>query len=324
MRDALNCGANLNWTTPTATDNSDSVTYTHSDTSGTFFPVGIDTVFHYAFDPSGNTDTCFFVVTVRDTIAPTWDGTLDTLAVFAGADTCGIFTDSLTLTPPTIVEACGLDTLFHSAAAYYALGEYDIYWYATDLSGNTDSILQRLVVTENIKPELYCPSDSITIYADNDSTWTQVSWTGDSIYDNCGVDSAYFNLASGSYLQIGIFKIDYFGYDLSGNGDTCSFFLSVVDTTAPVINLAQGDTTLLADPDSCFASFRMDCANHRRKQYQLFYGLLQQQHPIRQLCLRNYGCCLHGNRRSGLQRQRLLYHYCSRQLRTRFWRKTHH
>ncbi|MDA8581804.1 HYR domain-containing protein [Schleiferiaceae bacterium] len=252
---ALNCGANLNWTAPTATDNSDSVTYTHSDTSGTFFPVGIDTVFHYAFDPSGNTDTCFFVVTVRDTIAPTWDGTLDTLAVFAGADTCGIFTDSLTLTPPTIVEACGLDTLFHSAAAYYALGEYDIYWYATDLSGNTDSILQRLVVTENIKPELYCPSDSITIYADNDSTWTQVSWTGDSIYDNCGVDSAYFNLASGSYLQIGIFKIDYFGYDLSGNGDICSFFLSVVDTTAPVINLAQGDTTLLADPDSCFASF---------------------------------------------------------------------
>jgi hypothetical protein len=148
-----------------------------------------------------------------------------------------------------------LDTLFHGAAAYYALGEYDIYWYATDLSGNTDSILQRLVVTENIKPELYCPSDSITIYADSDSTWTQVSWTGDSIYDNCGVDSAYFNLASGSYLQIGIFKIDYFGYDLSGNGDTCSFFLSVVDTTAPVINLAQGDTTLLADPDSCFATF---------------------------------------------------------------------
>ena len=253
--DALNCGVNLNWTTPTATDNSDSVAYTHSDTSGTFFPVGMDTVFHYAFDPSGNTDTCRFVVTVLDTIAPAWDGTLDTLTVLTGADTCGIFTDSLSLTPPTIVEACGLDTLFHGAAAYYALGEYDIYWYATDLSGNTDSILQRLVVTENIKPELYCPSDSITIYADSDSTWTQVSWTGDSIYDNCGVDSAYFSLDTGSYLQIGIFKIDYFGYDLSGNGDTCSFFLSVVDTTAPVINFTQGDTTLLADPDSCFATF---------------------------------------------------------------------
>jgi hypothetical protein len=87
--DALNCGVNLNWTTPTATDNSDSITYTHSDTAGTFFPVGIDTVFHFAFDPSGNTDTCFFVVTVLDTIAPAWNGTLNTLTVYAGADTCG-------------------------------------------------------------------------------------------------------------------------------------------------------------------------------------------------------------------------------------------
>ena len=253
--DSGTCGASLTWVTPFALDNSDSLRYTHSDTSGTLFSVGTDTVYHVAFDPSGNTDTCFFAVTVLDTFAPTWDGTLDTLTIFAGADTCGVFTDSLALTPPTIVEACGLDTLFHSAASYYALGEYDIYWYATDLSGNTDSILQRLVVKENIKPELYCPSDSITIYADSDSTWTQVSWTGDSIYDNCGLDSAYFSVDTGSFLQIGTYNIQYFGYDLSGNGDTCSFTLSVVDTTAPVIQLAQGDTTLLVDPDSCFATF---------------------------------------------------------------------
>ncbi len=74
--DALNCGANLVWSTPLATDNSDSIIYTHSDTSGTFFLVGVDTVFHYAEDPSGNSDTCFFVVTVLDTIAPAWTGTL--------------------------------------------------------------------------------------------------------------------------------------------------------------------------------------------------------------------------------------------------------
>ena len=217
--DALNCGANLVWSTPLATDNSDSIIYMHSDTSGTFFPVGVDTVFHYAEDPSGNVDTCFFVVTVLDTIAPAWTGTLDTLTIYAGLDTCGVFTDSLSLTPPPIVEACGVDTLFHDANAYYALGDYDIYWFVTDVHGNTDSILQKLIVTENIKPEIYCP-DSLTIYADADSSWTQVTWTGDSVYDNCGMDSAYFSLAKGGYLQIGLFKIDYFAYDLKGNGDT--------------------------------------------------------------------------------------------------------
>ncbi len=252
--DAMNCGASLVWSAPMATDNSDSIIYTHTDTSGTFFPVGVDTVFHYAEDPSGNSDTCFFVVTVLDTIAPTWSGTLDTLTIFAGLDTCGIFTDSLSLTPPPIVEACGIDTLFNNAGAYYALGDYDIYWYVTDLSGNTDSILQKLIVTENIAPEIYCP-DSLLVYADPDSTWTQITWTGDSVYDNCGLDSAYFSLAKGSYLQIGIFKIDYFAYDLQGNGDTCSFFITVEDTTAPVLTFSQGDTTLMADPDSCFAAF---------------------------------------------------------------------
>jgi gliding motility-associated-like protein len=252
--DALNCGVTLTWASPLASDNSDSVIYSYTDTSGTFFPVGVDTVFHYAEDPSGNSDTCFFVITVLDTIAPSWTGTLDTLTIYAGVDTCGVFTDSLSLTPPPIVESCGIDTLYHDANSYYALGDYDIYWFVTDVNGNTDSILQKLIVTENIVPEIYCP-DSLIIYADADSSWTQVTWTGDSVYDNCGLDSAYFSLDKGGYLQIGLFKIDYFAYDLQGNGDTCSFYITVEDTVAPIINLAQGDTTLSADPDSCFASF---------------------------------------------------------------------
>ena len=252
--DALNCGAILVWNSPVASDNSDSIFYTHSDTSGTFFPVGVDTVFHRAEDPSGNSDTCFFVVTVLDTIAPAWTGTLDTLTIYAGVDTCGVFTDSLSLTPPPIVESCGVDTLFHDANAYYALGDYDIYWFVTDVHGNTDSILQKLIVTENIKPEIYCP-DSLSIFADADSSWTQVTWTGDSVYDNCGLDSSYFSLANGGYLPVGLFKIDYFAYDLQGNGDTCSFYTTVEDTVAPVITLGQGDTTLNADADSCFAAF---------------------------------------------------------------------
>ena len=250
--DALNCGAGLNWTAPVATDNGDSVTYSSSDTSGTFFFVGTDTVVHYATDLSGNTDTCLFIVTVRDTIAPAWSGTLDTLTVQAGTDTCGIFTDSLTLTPPTIVEACGIDTLYQNANAYYAQGQYDIYWYVTDVHGNMDSILQRLVVEETVKPQLWCP-DSTTVYAASDSTWTQVYWTGDSVWDNCGMDTAYFNLDTGSYLQIGVFKLDYYGIDLSGNSDTCSFFLTVEDTTAPVISWGMNDTTLIASADSCTA-----------------------------------------------------------------------
>ena len=253
--DALSCGAELTWMQPLATDNADSVLYSRTDTSGTFFSVGVDTVMIFAMDLSGNTDTCSFTVTIIDTIAPAWDGTLDTLVIQTATDTCGVFTDSVSLTAPTIVEACGLDTLYHNAANYYALGEHDVYWYATDVHGNTDSILQRLVVQETVLPEIYCPGDSITVYADVDSTWTMVTWTGDSVWDNCGIDTSFFSLDKGSYLNIGLYKIDFYAYDLSGNGDTCSFFLTIQDTTAPVLAGLISDTTLIAPQDSCSVPF---------------------------------------------------------------------
>ena len=249
--DAMNCGANLNWTQPTAEDNSDTVFYTQTDTSGAFFAVGIDTVMIFAHDLSGNMDTCSFIVTVLDTIAPSWTGTPDTLVVQAGMDTCGVFTDSVTLSAPPIVEACGVDTLYNNAGSYYALGSHDIYWFVTDIHGNSDSILQKLVVEETIKPEIYCPGDTLVFAAASDSTWTQVSWTGDSVWDNCGIDTSYFSLANGDYLPLGFFKIDFFAYDFSGNGDTCSFYIDIQDTTAPAFVGALNDTTLYTTKDSC-------------------------------------------------------------------------
>ena len=249
--DAMNCGANLTWTAPTATDNSDSIFYTRTDTSGAFFTVGIDTVMIFAHDLSGNTDTCSFIVTVIDTIAPAWTGTLDTLVVQAGIDTCGVFTDSVSLTAPPIVEACGIDTLYNNADTYYALGSHDIYWFVTDVHGNTDSILQKLVIEETVAPEIYCPGDTLVFAAAADSTWTQVTWTGDSVWDNCGMDTSYFSLANGGYLPLGFFKIDFFAIDVSGNSDTCSFFIDIQDTTAPAFVGTLSDTTLYTTQDSC-------------------------------------------------------------------------
>ena len=95
-----------------------------------------------------------------------------------------------------------------------------------------------------------------------DSTWTQVSWTGDSVWDNCGIDTSYFSLANGDYLPLGFFKIDFFAYDFSGNGDTCSFFIDIQDTTAPAFVGALNDMTLYTTQDSC-SVLCLDPTNHR-------------------------------------------------------------
>ena len=60
------CGAKYTFSTPIATDNCSAiVTQTGGLTSGSTFPVGINTVTFTAKDPSGNTTSCSFTVTVN-------------------------------------------------------------------------------------------------------------------------------------------------------------------------------------------------------------------------------------------------------------------
>lgn len=73
----VNCPGNIStcdgvatWTTPTATDNSGSVTIVRTDSnpnlvSGSTFPQGVTTITYTATDPSGNVATCSFTVTYQ-------------------------------------------------------------------------------------------------------------------------------------------------------------------------------------------------------------------------------------------------------------------
>ena len=52
------------WTEPTATDNSGTVSVMQSHTNGSTFELGDTTVTYNLSDPSGNTATCEFIVTI--------------------------------------------------------------------------------------------------------------------------------------------------------------------------------------------------------------------------------------------------------------------
>ncbi|MGB4841073.1 MAG: HYR domain-containing protein, partial [Saprospiraceae bacterium] len=66
------CSANANYATPVGTDNCPGVTtmQTTGLVSGASFPVGVTTNIFKATDASGNTSTCGFTVTVRDSEIP--------------------------------------------------------------------------------------------------------------------------------------------------------------------------------------------------------------------------------------------------------------
>ncbi len=73
--DVGQCGATITWATPNASDNCDgsfAATQTLGNASGSLFAEGTQTIEYTATDAAGNSETCFFTVTVQaDTEEPT-------------------------------------------------------------------------------------------------------------------------------------------------------------------------------------------------------------------------------------------------------------
>ena len=57
-------GREVTWTDPVATDDSNSVTFAKTHFPGARLPVGTTEILYVARDPSGNTATCRFVITI--------------------------------------------------------------------------------------------------------------------------------------------------------------------------------------------------------------------------------------------------------------------
>jgi gliding motility-associated-like protein len=125
-------------------------------------------------------------------------------------------------------------------------------WTVTDGSGNTATATQVVTVVDNIDPVVVCPSD-FTAYGAADSTLTSLSWTAATATDNCSIDTIYSDIQIGAYLPLGSTVVTYVAIDGSGNTDTCSFTITVVDTVSPVITNCPGDITQNNDVDSCGA-----------------------------------------------------------------------
>ena len=240
---------NVTLGTPTTADNC-SVASTTND-APTSFPLGATTVTWTVTDGSGNTATATQVVTVVDNIDPTITAPVAvTVNVDAGA--CSTALTNVTLGTPTTADNCSVASTTNDAPTSFPLGATTVTWTVTDGSGNTATASQVVTVVDNIDPVLSCPPNMV-VYGAADSTLTSVSWTAATATDNCTIDTVYSDVQIGAFLPLGSTTVTYVAIDGSGNTDTCSFNISVVDTVSPVITGCPSPITQNNDTDSCGA-----------------------------------------------------------------------
>jgi hypothetical protein len=204
-----------------------------------------------AIDTFGNVGSCTFTVTTIDTTAPIilcaqpasdtiyLDGTCrEVMPDFTGLASAN---DNCSNSPAPAISQLPLpgDTLSGAGTQMVVLT-------ATDDNNNSSSCTFSITLVDTLAPSISCPGDS-TVAADANCEYIMTDFTGlATASDNCDQPSVFQIPVVGSAIPLGDTTVSIFAVDNGGNTDSCSFVLTVEDTTKPVI-ICPSDTVAAAD-----------------------------------------------------------------------------
>jgi hypothetical protein len=237
------CGANVTYPAPTATDNCGvpTVSLIAGQLSGTFFQVGVTTNIWQAKDPSNNTKTCSFTVTVNDTEKPTATCPPD---IQRGNDIglCGA--DISYIGSPLFHDNCFISGATNDAPATYPIGNTTVTWVISDNHGNTTACTQVVSIEDREYPVLICPSN-IQVKTDLDDCVATVDYNATAT-DNCSGLVLNYSEEPMSVFGIGLTNVEVSAEDASGNAVNC-FFQIAVSVRAEACNDIDDDCDGLID-----------------------------------------------------------------------------
>lgn len=204
-----------------------SVVVTTSPVSGSRFPLGDTTV-----TASTDTMSCTFVVTVRDTTAPTVTCPPDVTKEAANASgavvTYGAGSASDAVSGPLTVS------FDKASGGTFALGETRVTGTAKDAAGNVARCSFQVTVADTTKPVITCP-DAVVAEATSPSG-AQVLFPVATATDAVTTSPAItYNHPRGGRFGFGATTVTATAVDLATNSASCTFRVTVQDTTKPVI-----------------------------------------------------------------------------------------
>ncbi|MFP2909647.1 HYR domain-containing protein [Pyxidicoccus sp. 3LFB2] len=227
-------GATVEYPPVTASDGvSAPVTVRYSQASGTLFPLGATTVSVTATDAVGNAASCAFTVTVRDTTAPTLTCPASFTAEATSAD--GATVGFPVATASDAVTSTVVLAYSREQGSVFALGTTELSVSATDAAGNAASCTFTITVQDTTPPELTCPVD-IVAEATN-ATGSEVTYAIVAPQDAVSGSSVTVGTSapSGSRFALGETSVRITATDAAGNAASCTFTVTVRDSTAPML-----------------------------------------------------------------------------------------
>lgn len=198
--------------------------------SGSSFNVGTTTV---TCSQAGGTPSCSFTVTVTDNQNPTIGACPTNQTVSAGAN-C---TATVTFSTPTANDNCGATvTCLPASGSSFALGVTTVTCTARDAANNTASCSFTVTVNDTTAPTIgACPTNQ-TVSAGANCTAT-VTFSTPTANDNCTANpTVTCSPASGSSFALGVTTVTCTARDAASNSSSCSFTVTVNDTTVPTIS----------------------------------------------------------------------------------------
>jgi large repetitive protein len=169
----------------------------------------------------------------------------------ASPNTCGT---SVTWTPPTVTDNCGLKTLSssHQPGDFFPLGTTPVTYTATDSAGNVATSAFNVIVQDVTPPVISSLLPNISLNAGIACVSIAV-WIAPTASDNCGSVTLTSTHSPGSTFPIGTTKVEYSATDAAGNISKMSFNVIVADLTPALISGCVGSDIVLDAGTTCEA-----------------------------------------------------------------------
>jgi ELWxxDGT repeat protein len=227
---------------------------TYSPASGSLFPMGMTLVTAAARDAAGNVEVCSFEVWVRDSTPPVL--TCPANKVVEATSPAGASVSyppipvSDNMTPSSSMSV----TYSHPSGTTFPLGTTSPGAWAFDAMGNFGYCVFTITVKDTTGPTLTCPAD-VVVEALGPTGARAAYGTATASDAVSSPVSVVYSQASDSEFPVGTTRVTVTAKDKLANASSCSFGVTVRDSTAPVVTCPEPLTLEATDATGAIASF---------------------------------------------------------------------